>query len=419
MATKSHFLEGKKIIVAGAGFASLAFIIAFHKNWDPALKRPEIIVYERSARHLPRSRQGYSVSVNGFDENGGLVAARDLGVLDQVMDKAVTGNDSVTNFCLWSADWTELMGIKFKPYQDIPSSGIRIIRNDLREIYVAAAEKLHRVRWKTMCTSAERLSDGRIRVHVSPSDGEGKSFTDDCDLLIAADGAHSKIRASLRPGDNLEYAGAIQMGGVATFPSGMPEHVSKNWGMVISGEGVGCFFSPVGTNSVFWALGFLEPERQYRHDPTSKADLEALKTEALDRGHMLKEPFQSIVKATEFGTSFMNPARDKKPFGHASDPNLQSVMFLGDSNHPVSPFAGNGANMALKDGVDLAQQLCGALTRDEAVAAYDKLALPRANKTLQQSRQRIGHSHCTGLYYYSLRGMLWAGSRIMFMLGQL
>ncbi|OAQ71045.1 monooxygenase [Pochonia chlamydosporia 170] len=416
----SHFLEGKKIIVSGAGFAGLSFIIALRQNWNPAFKPPQITIYEREGRHLPRSRQGYSLSLHGFDEDGGLVAARDIGVLDDMMKHAVSGTDSIGGFRIWSSSWAQMLSVRFDPYKDLPTSGMRIIRNDMREVCVSAAEKLYPITWNTMVTSAEKLPNGRIRTHVRPSESgrEADSFTDDCDLLIAADGAHSKIRASFRPGDNLEYAGAVQMGGVARFPNGLPELVTKNWGMVISGEGVGCFVSPVDATGVVWALSFLEPQSTKKYDTESTKDFEAFKDEALTRGHMIQEPFQTIVHATEQHSLFRFPARDKKPFPHAGDENLKGVVFLGDTNHAVSPFAGNGANMALKDGVDLARQLCNSQSMEEALEAYDKLALPRAEKTLKQSHQRIAHAHCTGWYYYAMRGMLLAGSTAMFLMGR-
>lgn len=415
----SHFLESKKIIVSGAGFAGLSFVVALHQNWDPALKLPQITIYEREGRHLPRNRQGYSLSLHGFDENGGLVAARDIGLLDEMMKRAISGNDSTSGFRIWSSSWAQLLAVKFSPYKDLPASGIRIMRNDIRDLCVSAAERLCPITWSTAVTSAERLSNGQMRVHISPSDKEGKSFTDDCDLLIAADGAHSKIRSSFRPNDSLEYAGAIQMGGVSRFSNGVPEPVTKNWGLAITGEGVGCFFSPVDATGVVWGLGFLEPQRTQKYDPESRQQCEALKEEALRRGHMLQEPFQTIVNATEQHSSFMFPARDKKPFPHAGDDNLKGVVFLGDTNHAVSPFAGNGANMALKDGVDLSRQICRSQSMEEALIAYDKLALPRAQKTLKQSHERINFSHCTGWYYYALRGMLFVGSTMMYLMGRL
>lgn len=42
-----HFLEGKTIVVAGAGVAGSALVIGLRKLWDPALKPPTIVVYDR------------------------------------------------------------------------------------------------------------------------------------------------------------------------------------------------------------------------------------------------------------------------------------------------------------------------------------------------------------------------------------
>jgi 2-polyprenyl-6-methoxyphenol hydroxylase-like FAD-dependent oxidoreductase len=43
----------------------------------------------------------------------------------------------------------------------------------------------------------------------------------------------------------------------------------------------------------------------------------------------------------------------------------------------MSPFAGNGANMALMDGWELANELCKSNSLLAAVTAYDLFSLPR------------------------------------------
>ncbi|POR32967.1 Zeaxanthin epoxidase, chloroplastic [Tolypocladium paradoxum] len=125
----------------------------------------------------------------------------------------------------------------------------------------------------------------------------------------------------------------------------------------------------------------------------------------------------ALLEIRSLDSSFIFPARDKQPFAHG-DPTLKNVIFVGDSNHAVSPFAGNGANLALKDGWDLASQLCAGASLDEAVAAYDKLALPRAVKTIKTSHGRIGFAHYTGIRYYAFRIMLSFGSWFMWLTGR-
>ncbi|GJN73357.1 hypothetical protein PLIIFM63780_007421 [Purpureocillium lilacinum] len=427
-----HFLAGKKIVVAGCGMAGLSFAIALRRLWDgdPAsalLPAPELLLLDRDGRRIGPAREGYSLSLNGVDADGGLVACRDLGLLDEMLARAVTGVDADgegAGFRIWeAAAWRELLRVNAAPYGGLPTSGIRITRRHVRDVLIERVEQTDTIHWHRTCTAAERLPNGMIRVHVSPSSGDsdGEAATiEDCHLLIAADGAHSKIRASFRPGDSLRYAGAVQLGGVGRFPKGLPPPLTRNWGMVLTGEGAACFFSPVDSTGVVWALSQLEPEdaRPTPYDRMSATAFAALKDEALTTGRAISEPFASIVRATEQDTSFVLPARDLEPFGHAGDASLRGVVFLGDSNHAVSPFAGNGANMALKDGWDLASRLCAAGSLDEAVAAYDALALPRARQTLKTSHDRIAMGHWTGVRYWGFRVALWFGSWFMWLAGR-
>ncbi|KAH7201532.1 hypothetical protein DER44DRAFT_828111 [Fusarium oxysporum] len=181
-----------------------------------------------------------------------------------------------------------------------------------------------------------------------------------CDLLIAADGAHSKIKASLRPGDQLHYAAATQIGGLAVFPQGMPNPLADSWGVMASGYGNSSFVSPLEGQTVIWAL--------------IKAEEMSAQATGGDGRALLDETLQR---------AFVIPARDKKPFSHENV--LPGVVFIGDSNHAVSPFAGNGANTALADGWDLAGFLLASGPIGNAVAAYDKVSVPRAQGTLNSS----------------------------------
>lgn len=110
---------------------------------------------------------------------------------------------------------------------------------------------------------------------------------------------------------------------------------------------------------------------------------------------MFNEPFKTIVEATIPEAAFIRPAMEKQPFQHSS--NLQGVAFIGDANHVLSPYVLVGANLALKDGWDLAEQLCSTSSLQLAMAAYDKLSIPRTTDIMKFSNERIGFGHSTGL----------------------
>ncbi|KAK4234941.1 hypothetical protein C8A03DRAFT_18243 [Achaetomium macrosporum] len=409
----THFLSGRHIVVAGAGMAGLSFAIALRKLWPDTIPPPRVTILERDTRQDAAGREGYSLSLAGYDNTGGLVALKDLGLLDEILEHALLGfRDGTGSFKIWDADWREVISVRFRPAEGLPTAGIRIRRKDLREVLLKAVGE-DTVQWGVACLSATRLESGKVMVQIF---GHEQSSIE-CDLLIVADGANSKIRASLRPDDRLEYAGAVQMGGIARFPDGIPAPVNNNWGMQISGgQGVCCFYSPIDDKSAVWSVSFLEKEpRQRLSRLPSKEAIRPVLEEGRRRGHMLGPLFHTMVDATT-DHAVVFPARDKKPFYHTSD--AGSVIFIGDSNHAVSPFAGYGASLALKDGWDLAQQLISAASVEEAVRRFDAISVPRANKALSTSRWRIKYFHSTGLTFFFVRTLLVVGGFMLRLMGR-
>src|SRR5690606_37854156 len=116
------------------------------------------------------------------------------------------------------------------------------------------------------------------------------------------------------------------------------------------GRGVALFASPVDDKSVIWSLSKLETEERAALDKGSKEQKQAVLDECRALSEVFAEPFSSFVDNTDLDTVFSMPARDKQPFPHD---NLGPIIFIGDSNHAVSPFAGYGASLAMKDGWDL------------------------------------------------------------------
>lgn len=339
-----------------------------------------------------------------------------LGLLDDILTTAVTGRDGPGCFKIWGPDWKEHIRLRHRPVEDLPASSIRVARRELRRVLHDAFEPAQ-IHWKSRCMSARRLQDGRVRVEVVREDVTETITEVDCDLLIAADGASSKLRAYLRPSDTLDYAGAILRGGLSRFPEGLPKPLDVDWGFMLSGTGVSCFYSPVDETSLVWGVGHLEKTQVPPLNLDSPDEVRAVMDRALQLGAKLQEPFKTIVKQTDPRTVMSLNARDKAPFAHTNTAELP-VVFIGDSNHAVSPFAGFGANLALSDGWDLAEQLCKGASLREAVAAYDKLAVPRATQILKGSRSRLKQGHSTGPRYWMFWLMLMVGKAVGWVLGR-
>lgn len=404
---QNHHLSGKKIVIAGAGMAGLSFAIATYKHW-PAISTappPTLICYERETTQDAIGREGYSLSLRS-DPPGGIQALQRLGILDTMVEASIKHvSEKDGGFCVWDKSWGEILKLRARVPPSLPVGSLRIARKNLRSVMVKAAVAAGlEIHWGVACVSvAKAHGDGSSALVVDLSSGAKEN----CDMLIAADGASSKLRAQLRPSDTLQFQNIVCMGGTAVYPPGEspPSPVDRSWGLMpLNEKHSALFFSPVGPNTALWSLSYRsEDPVKVQRPPVSDEVATTILKEV--RGHSTNFPalLHELVNRTDKDSIMVFNARDKSAFAHtASTIGTFSpyVVFLGDANHAVSPFAGNGANMALCDGWDLAEQLLNSASVEEAVKKYDDIVVPRANRVIKQSHVAIAMAHSQGWRLY-------------------
>lgn len=385
----------KKIIVAGAGVSGLSFVVSLGAFWTERNGEfPEIWIYDREHGHLDASREGYSMSISSHEPCGGIQVLRDLNLLDELRAVSIPRKGRTKGFHgLWTLDWRRVVPLRHRSPTGLPTSCMRTTRANLRRVLLKAASQYADIVWSVSCTEAKSMEDGRIR--VSLSDGTCET----CDWIICADGANSKLRTCVRPNDKLHFAGAVSIAATSRFPGPPPKPVDEDWGIVMSGQGVALFASPMTDKSASWAVSYIadEPRKELR-PPESTSDSKELLREARERGSMFKEPFRTLLEHTDEKTFMVFNAMDKMPFAHGPSHGVpQGIVFIGDSNHAVSPFTGNGANLALRDGYDLAKCFCKYGFTSQAVETYDGCSMSRASSSIRKSHLSIAVVHSSGI----------------------
>jgi len=397
-----HYLSGKTIVIAGGGVAGLAFAVGLRKLWPSTTtaQPPTLIIYERDTAEDAIGREGYSLSLRS-DPPGGIQALQRLGVLEDMIAASIEDvHKKNGGFCIWDKKFNPILKVHATIPAGLPVGGLRISRRGLRKVLVQAAEAAGcQIHWDVRCTGLSSTPGSRITAALSTGD------TVACDMVIAADGASSKLRAQLRPHDTLHFQNIAAVGGTAVFPAGTapPEPVDRDWGLMPLGtKGSALFFSPVSPNTALWSLSFRAdaPVQAARSPVPDEAAEWALQT-AREYVAGLPPLFYELVDKTDKNTIMVMNARDKYAFGHGpgelpEEFGQGKVIFIGDANHAVTPFAGNGANMALCDAWELAVQLLSATSTEEAVQQYDKLVVPERNKIVRQSHIAIAVGHAEG-----------------------
>lgn len=226
------------------------------------------------------------------------------------------------------------------------------------------------VRWGAKASAARPLDDGRHEVRFA----DGSSIT--TDLLVGADGAWSRVRPLLSPAvpaytgvsfveSDLHDAAVRHPESAALVGSGFFLSLGDNRGFLAHHE-------PDGSLHVYTAVRAAEDWL----DSIDFADPVAAKATVAAELEDWHPALRALV------TDADGPLVPRKihalPVGHSWE-RVPGVTLLGDAAHLMSPFAGEGANLAMLDGAELAQALLAHPGDVEAaLTAYETALFPRS-----------------------------------------
>jgi 2-polyprenyl-6-methoxyphenol hydroxylase-like FAD-dependent oxidoreductase len=234
-------------------------------------------------------------------------------------------------------------------------------------------------------TSYRITASGRVRVRFA----EGGS--DEGDLLVGADGSGSAVRAQLLPHATVRDLGLRCLYGrmpidETTDPL-IPEDFNRGFCWVAGDNGYGAGFAPVRFRSPSGeARDYLMTTLVAKSGFLSPRDDQDLRRIAVDATAGWHPTVRRLFEHADAGTFFPITIRASEVVGAWS---TGPVTLLGDAIHTMPPTGGVGANTALQDAATLSGELRSAAHGEkslhEAVAAYERVMLPRGFATIENS----------------------------------
>jgi len=251
----------------------------------------------------------------------------------------------------------------------------RLPRAVTETVAVVHRADLHRILLKALVAgtlrtglAVERVStDGRT---VELAGDETSGVTESFDVVVAADGIGSRIRADW-PGDpGVRYAGYRAWRGVTD----RPVDVSSGSGETV-GRGLRFGIAPLADGRVYWFAVVSQPVGVPALDGPSVA------ARWFGDWHA---PIRELIEATP--PEAINGLPIEELAGRLPTFRRGRCVLLGDAAHAMTPNLGQGGNQALEDAATLVALLGGPGPIDDALAGYDRLRRPRTQRVARQAR---------------------------------
>ena len=352
-----------RILIAGGGIGGLAAALALLKRGF------DVEVYEQ-ASELKEVGAGLQLSANG---NRVLYA---LGVGDAL--KLMSCEARAKEIRLWNTgDTWKLFDLGAVSVERYGYPYFTVYRPDLLGVLAAAVRALKpdAIHLQARCAGFEQDDSG---VTLLLESGQARG-----DVLIGADGVHSKIRQGLFGADAPEFTGLMAWRGVIPIEK-LPEHLHRLVGTNWVGPGGHIVHYPLRAGRLMNFVGVRE-----RADwQVESWSVRGTTDECLGDFAGWHQDIQLMIKAIDvpYKWALMHrPPLDRWSIGR--------VSLLGDACHSTLPFLAQGAVMAIEDGFILARALEAATDATSALTRYENARRERTKRMVEGAAANTKRFH--------------------------
>jgi salicylate hydroxylase len=200
------------------------------------------------------------------------------------------------------------------------------------------------------------------------------------DILIGCDGAASRVRACVFGDEAVNYTGQVAFRALLPMAN-VPAGVAKMPFAMFVGKHRMLLHYPLRHRTIMNVVGVARELKWTDEGWTIPAAIEEFANLYSD----FHPDALDLIRAISPGTLFKWGLRDREPLQRYT---RGRVSMLGDAAHPVTPFLGQGACMAIEDAMILGRAFADAATFEEAFAIYENTRKERANGVQLASRQQ-------------------------------
>jgi salicylate hydroxylase len=352
-----------RVLIVGGGIGGLAAALALERA------RAEVIVCEQSPK-LSEIGAGIGPAPNAIK------ALRALGLEDKI------------NAIAYASEFAVIRAWK----DGRPIS--RAYQGDYSDKFGAPSVTAHRADLLGVLAGSLRWTDVRLGLRCvgveSHERGAAARFADgsaiEADIVIGADGIHSKVRESLFGANAPRFTGCICFRGMAPVEA-VPRDINTADVTLWMGPHGHVVHYPVRRGELLNIVAHIDSDAWTEESWTRECGVDEVTATYARWNSALTRVFPASERWYKWALYDRDPpARWNK--GRAT--------LLGDSAHAMLPYLGQGAAMAIEDGCVLAGVVArGADDLDGALAAYERTRLPRVREAVLGSRARARDNHLT------------------------
>ncbi len=349
-------VQGRKITILGGGIGGLAASVAL------AQKGAQVQVLEQAAK-ITEVGAGIQIGPNG------MAVLRALGVDGVVRKKSVQAHGMALINGVSGAQVFELAFSHFAADQ----SYYFVHRADLIDALAGTARDLGVEIKLLQQADTVDITDGRAKVTMK----QGNVV--EPDLLIGADGLHSKVRIALNGATDPFFTGQVAWRSLVPLETKAEERAR-----VYMGAGKHLVAYPLRDRKMMNIVAVQERREWAAEVWNFEDDPSNVRQVFRDFGGAAKALLDRVDNVYLWGL-FRHPVAKVWSQG--------AVAILGDVAHPTLPFMAQGAVMALEDAWVLAQSLDNVEDVKAGLVNYHDKRLKRVEKVVEAANNNARHYH--------------------------